>query len=93
MATSDKPKLKIGFVLDDGLDKPDGVQQYILSLGEWMAGQGHDVHYLVGETERTDLPNVHSMSRNIWVLGNGNRMSIPLPTTSRRRTAHSWADS
>ena len=49
-------KLKIGLVLDDSLDKPDGVQQYVLILGKWLSSQGHDVHYLVGETKRTDLP-------------------------------------
>ncbi len=42
--------LKIGLVLDDGLDKPDGVQQYILAIGEWLRSQGNDVHYLVGQT-------------------------------------------
>jgi phosphatidylinositol alpha-mannosyltransferase len=75
---------KIGFVLDDGLDKPDGVQQYILTLGAWLSDQGHDVHYLVGQTTRTDIKNVHSLSKNIHVRFNGNRMSIPLPTSSRK---------
>lgn len=77
-------KLKIGLVFDDSLDKPDGVQQYVLSIGKWLASQGHDVHYLVGSTKRLDLPNVHSLSRNINVKFNGNRMSIPLPTSKRK---------
>lgn len=72
-------KLNIGFVFDDSLDKPDGVQQYVLTLGRWLAEQGHTVHYLVGETKRTDLPNVYSLSRNIKVKFNQNRMAIPLP--------------
>lgn len=72
-------KLKIGFVFDDSLDKPDGVQQYVLTLGRWLTGQGHDVHYLVGETKRTDLPNLYSLSRNVKVKFNQNRMAIPLP--------------
>ncbi len=73
--------LKIGFVFDDSLDKPDGVQQYILSIGQWFASQGHDVHYLVGSTNRSDLRGVHSLSRNLNVKFNGNGMSIPLPTS------------
>ena len=73
--------LKIGLVLDDSLDKPDGVQQYILALGSWLSAQGHEVHYLVGETKRLDLPRVHSLSKNIGVRFNGNRLSIPLPTS------------
>lgn len=72
-------KLKIGFVFDDSLDKPDGVQQYVLTMGRWMASQGHEVHYLVGETKRGDIPNMHSLSRNIKVRFNQNRMAIPLP--------------
>ena len=72
-------KLKIGFVFDDTLDNPDGVQQYVLILGRWLAKQGHDVHYLVGETKRTDIPHMHSMSRNVHVKFNQNRMSMPLP--------------
>jgi phosphatidylinositol alpha-mannosyltransferase len=71
--------LKIGFVFDDSLDKPDGVQQYILALSRWLTSQGHEVHYLVGETKRTDIANLHSLSRNINIKFNGNRMSMPLP--------------
>ena len=72
-------KLTIGFVFDDSLDKPDGVQQYILTVGKWLQAQGHTVHYLVGATTRVDIPNVHSLSRNVCVAFNGNRMSVPLP--------------
>jgi len=75
--------LKIGLVLDDSLDKPDGVQQYVLAVGQWLAKEGHDVHYLVGQTTRTDIANVHSLSRNLTVRFNGNRMSPPLPTGRR----------
>ncbi len=75
--------LKIGFVFDDSLDKTDGVQQYILALGAWFVSQGHEVHYLVGETKRTDIANLHSLSRNVQVKFNGNRMSMPLPADAR----------
>ena len=76
--------MKIGFVFDDSLDFPDGVQQYILMLGESLAARGNDVHYLVGETKRTDLVNVHSLSRNVKVSFNGNVMRIPLPTSRKK---------
>jgi len=71
-------KLKIGLVLDTSLDPVDGVQQYVIAIGEWMRERGHEVHYLVGETRHRDLPNVHSLSRNITVWFNGNRTTIPL---------------
>lgn len=76
--------LKIGLVLDDTLDKPDGVQQYVLAIGEWLSSQGHEVHYLVGETVRTDKEHVHSLSRNVKVRFNSNRMSMPLPVSSQK---------
>ncbi|HYH74878.1 MAG TPA: glycosyltransferase family 4 protein [Candidatus Saccharimonadales bacterium] len=74
---------KIAFVLDDSLDKTDGVQQYVLTLGQFLASQGHQVHYLVGETKRTDIPNIHSLSKNVKVRFNQNRMSMPLPVSKK----------
>lgn len=76
--------MKIGLVLDDTLDTPDGVQQYVLQVGSWLTEQGHEVHYLVGETVRTDIPHIHSLSRNLKVRFNGNRMSMPLPASKRK---------
>jgi phosphatidylinositol alpha-mannosyltransferase len=73
--------LKIGFIVDDTLDKPDGVQQYVLALGDWLSRQGHDVHYLAGESRRTDLKGLHSLSKNVHVKFNGNHLSIPLPAS------------
>lgn len=77
-------RLKIGLVLDTSLDPPDGVQQYVISVGEWLRDQGHDVHYLVGETKHRELPNIHSLSRNISVRFNGNRTTIPLWANRRK---------
>ncbi len=75
--------MKIGFVLDDSLDKADGVQQYILTLGHWYRQRGHEVLYLVGQTKRRDLPRVHSLSRNVQAHFNQNRMSTPLPAPKK----------
>jgi phosphatidylinositol alpha-mannosyltransferase len=74
--------MKIGLVFDDSLDRPDGVQQYVLGVGAWLSNQGHEVHYLVGETVRTDLPHIHSLARNVQVTFNGNRLTVPLPANS-----------
>ncbi len=78
--------MKIGFVFDDGLDATDGVQQNILTLGKWLEENGHEVHYLVGETKRTDLPTLHSLAKNIRVQFNGNTLTVPLPTSKRKIT-------
>jgi phosphatidylinositol alpha-mannosyltransferase len=85
MAPGKSKKLRVGFVLDDGLDNPDGVQQYILSVGQWLESQGHVVRYLVGQTSREDIPGVHSMSRNMRVSFNGNQGgTMPLPASTRK---------
>lgn len=76
--------MKIGLVLDDTLDRPDGVQQYVITLGAWLAANDHEVHYLVGHTTRTDLKNVHSLARTMAVRFNKNRMSMPLPASTSR---------
>ena len=75
--------MKIGLVFDDSLDKTDGVAQYVLITGAWLTAQGHSVHYLVGETKRTDITNLHSLSRNVKVRFNQNRMSMPLPASKK----------
>ena len=78
-----KSSLKIGFVLDDSLDRTGGVQEYILTLGQWLGSQGHEVHYIVSTTNRTDLKHMHSLSRNIPMRFNGNYLRIPLPASRR----------
>lgn len=77
-------KLKIGLVLDTSLDLEDGVQQYVMTMGEWLRRQGHDVHYLVGQTDSRSLPHIHSLARNIVVSFNGNRINLPLFASKRR---------
>lgn len=76
--------MKIGFVLDDTLDKTDGVQQHVLTVGKWLGDQGHEVHYLVADTERTDIPNIHSLGRFINVRYNRNSVRTPLPASSKK---------
>lgn len=77
-------RLKIGLVVDDGLDRLDGVQKFVVTIGEYFKSKGHDVHYLAGETKRNDLGNIHSLSKNIKVVFNGgNQLSIPLPSSNK----------
>jgi phosphatidylinositol alpha-mannosyltransferase len=73
----------IAFVLDDTLDRPDGVQQYILTLGTWLESRGHTVHYLVTNTTRTNIPRVHSFGSHVKFKFNGNAVRTPLPVSRR----------
>lgn len=69
--------MKIGLVVDDGLDKPDGVQQFVMILGKWLSESGHEVHYITSNTERVDLPNLHILSKSLSVSFNGNKLRVP----------------
>jgi len=79
-------RLKVALVFDDTLDSNDGVAQYVKTLGAWLSAQGHDVSYLVGETKLADWSGgkVYSLSKNIKVRFNGNKLSVPLPASRRR---------
>ena len=70
--------MKIALVLDDSIDRPDGVQQYVRSLGSYLTSVGHEVHYVCSVSESTD-PFVHSLARNARVKFNGNGLRTPLP--------------
>ncbi len=72
-------KLQIAFVLDDSLDRPDGVQQYVLTLGSWYAEQGHTVHYVCTNTKRDDLRHLHSLSSATPIRFNKNALSFARP--------------
>lgn len=76
--------MKVALVLDDSLDRPDGVQQYVLSVARYLASAGHEVHLVCSSTTRTDLEfPVHSLVGNIPVTFNGNVLSIPRVASRR----------
>jgi phosphatidylinositol alpha-mannosyltransferase len=74
--------LRVGIVYDDSLDRPGGVVTYITTLAAELRCRGHHVALLVGETsvERIDDVPVFSLSQNVGVRFNGNRLSTPLRT-------------
>ena len=81
MPSPHRERLVVGLVIDDNLDRPDGVQQYVLTLGAELTRRGHEVHYIASTTVRTDLPNLHVVGRNVGVTFNGNRLNTPLPAS------------
>jgi phosphatidylinositol alpha-mannosyltransferase len=76
--------MRVAFVLDDSLDPPDGVQQYIVTLGKWLADQGHYVAYIVADTERNDIDHVYSLGAFITTRFNGNVVRTPSPVPYNR---------
>ncbi len=79
-------KLKVGLVFDDTLDSSDGVSQQVKRLGEYLRSNGHDVVYLCGETKLSQYAGgkVYSLSKNIRVRFNGNRLSMPIYSSKRK---------
>lgn len=73
--------MTIGYILDDSLDRGDGVQQAVLAIGEHIRTIGHDVHYIVAQTERTDIPNIHSIGSYFSMKFNGNSVRTPKPAS------------
>ncbi len=71
--------LSVGLVIDDSLDRPDGVQQYVMTLGRWLTAQGHSVHYITGGPLDKPKQQVHVIGKNVHVRFNGNRLTLPLP--------------
>ncbi len=86
-------RLRIGLVFDDSLDRLDGVSQQVRIIGAWLAAQGHQVRYLVGETTMPVWAGgkVYSLSRNLAVSFNRNRLSVPL-AASRQQIRQVVAD-
>ncbi|WP_062381770.1 glycosyltransferase family 4 protein [Demequina pelophila] len=73
--------MKIALVLDDSIDRPDGVQQYVLTLAAFLRRGGHEVHVLCSSAGAREDVTVHSLARNVGVRFNGNDLRIPLPTS------------
>jgi phosphatidyl-myo-inositol alpha-mannosyltransferase len=80
-----KRNLRVALVYDDSLDRYRGVPQYVISLARGLTQRGHRVELLVGQSRSSSLGEipVHSLSRNIRVRFNGNRLSMPLLSQAR----------
>lgn len=78
----EKSKLTIGYVLDDSIDSTDGVQQYVKTVARWMESQGHEVHFIVGHSQKA-ANNVHSLSKVVKLPFNKNTVATPLPASKK----------
>lgn len=74
--------MKVALVIDDSIDRPDGVQQWVRALGSYLESVGHEVHFICSVSESSD-PRVHAIARNVSVKFNGNGLQTPLPASRR----------
>jgi len=83
--------VKIAIVLDDSLARPDGVQEYVRTIGRAMGESGHEVHVLCsGEAGQAPagITAVYSLTDNVAVTFNGNGLRTPRPAKRSRLRAH-----
>lgn len=87
--------MKIALVIDDALARPDGVQEYVRTIGRAMGERGHEVHVLCSG-EAGDPPagiaRVVSLTTNVGVTFNGNGLRTPRPASRKRLRAHLAAE-
>jgi len=79
--------VKIALVIDDALARPDGVQEYVRTIGRAMGELGHEVQVLCsGEAGEPPpgIAEVHSLTSNMGVTFNGNGLRTPRPASRRR---------
>lgn len=76
--------MKIALVIDDSLDRGDGVQQYVKTLGAYYTKHGHYVDYITTKSVDTQLKNIYSLSSSVRFRFNGNNVAIPLPIKIRK---------
>jgi phosphatidylinositol alpha-mannosyltransferase len=74
--------LKVALVLDDSIDRPDGVQQWVRALGSYLERAGHEVHVICSVSSSED-PRVHAIAKNVSVRFNGNGLQTPLPASRK----------
>lgn len=87
--------MKIALVIDDALARPDGVQEYVRTIGRAIGERGHEVHVLCsGEAGAPPLgiAAVHSLTSNVGVTFNGNGLRTPRPASRARLQAHLAAE-
>ncbi|NTV38444.1 MAG: glycosyltransferase family 4 protein [Demequinaceae bacterium] len=87
--------MKIALVIDDALARPDGVQEYVRTIGRAMGERGHEVHVLCsGEAGEppAGIARVVSLTDNVGVTFNGNGLRTPKPASRRRLRAHLAAE-
>jgi phosphatidylinositol alpha-mannosyltransferase len=87
--------VKIGFVVDDHMQRPGGVQEYIRGLRKYLEAQGHRVVVFTGEGGIPEA-GVIAVGLSLPLRGSGSSTSIPItlatPTQLRELLAREACD-
>lgn len=74
--------LKITFSYDGNLHPYSGVSNYVLTLGEYLTSRGHQVSYMVAESQ-IDSPDVRAVAKTVSLPTNGSRSGESLPASRK----------
>lgn len=70
--------MKIGFVIDDHMGRPGGVQEYVRGLVHFVQRQGHEAVIFAGGGGGTGTERVVALGRSLPFRGSGSSSSLPL---------------
>ena len=76
--------VKIGFVLDDHMGRPGGVQEYVRGLRQYLEAQGHTAVVFCGGGGPPE-PGVIGLGYSMPLRGSGSSTSIPFTLATPRR--------
>jgi len=76
--------MKIGFVVDDHMGRPGGVQEYVRGLRRYLEGRGHHTVVFSGGGGRQEA-GVLPVGVSLPLRGSGSSTSIPLTLASPTR--------
>jgi len=83
--------MKIGFLIDDHMDRPGGVQEYVRGLGRFLRSAGHDVVVFSSGGDAGDGLRVVALGRPLPLRGSGSSTSIPVAWDSPARLSRMLA--
>lgn len=82
---SEGTPLTVALTYDGKLAPDSGVSSYIRTIGNYMTERGHDVHYIVAESNIAD-ERIHAIGKTITLHTNGttSKQSFPVSKTKIR---------
>jgi len=77
--------MKIGFVIDDHMARPGGVQEYVRGLYHYLTAHGHEAVIFSSAADQTDEQlRLIALGTPLPLSGSGSSTSIPLTLASPR---------
>ena len=81
--------MRVGIIVDDSIDSPNGVQQIVHTTGTWLASNGAEVHLITSESSSRPAyaASVTCLGSARTVRFNGNVTGVPIRVDRKRARA------